>query len=114
MITSYVIPSAVVDPQSHQYFVECAGFSKEPYVEIIYVPEPSISRMPRRCNMSEETKKTVQEISEQFKKLKTFSDDAIKKIGAGDKELVRKISTVKEGADTVIKHIEQRTEPKAQ
>lgn len=64
--------------------------------------------------MSEESKKTVQEISEQFKKLKTFSDDAIKKIGSGDKELARKITTVKEGADTVIKYIEQRTEPKGE
>lgn len=64
--------------------------------------------------MSEETKKLVQEISEQFKKVKIFSDDVVKHIGAGDKELIRKITIVKESADTVIKHIEQRTEPKGQ
>lgn len=60
--------------------------------------------------MSEESKKTVQEISEKFKQLQTFSDDVVKKIGNGDKELVRKITTVKEGAAEVVKHIEQRTE----
>jgi len=62
--------------------------------------------------MSEESKKTVEEISEKFKELKTFSDDAIKKIEAGDKELSRKITIVKEGASEVVKHIEQRTEPR--
>jgi uncharacterized protein YaaN involved in tellurite resistance len=62
--------------------------------------------------MSEETKKTVQEVVEKSKQFKTFLDDVVKKVAGGDKELVKKIMVVKEGAQKVIEHIEQRTEPK--
>lgn len=60
--------------------------------------------------MSEETKKTVQDIERFFKTIEKASED-IGKGGAatiGDKELSTKIQKVKESASEVVKHIEKK------
>jgi uncharacterized protein YoxC len=59
--------------------------------------------------MSEQSKQTVQEIQENFKRLTREADDASKKANTlGDKDLSTKIQKVKEGASEVVKHIEKR------
>lgn len=44
MIASYVIPIAVVDPQSYRYFVSQMGIPEEPIVEIINIKEKTHER----------------------------------------------------------------------
>lgn len=57
--------------------------------------------------MSAETKKTVKEAKEFFKRVKELSGDYDSIPDAG---LQQKIHKVKEGAGEVIKHIEERTD----
>lgn len=59
--------------------------------------------------MSDQSKKTVQEIQETFKRLTQQADDASKRANTlGDKDLSTKIQKVKEGSSEVVKHIEKR------
>jgi hypothetical protein len=58
--------------------------------------------------MSEETKKSVQEAKEFFKKVQEGADKFQKTIP--DKGLGEKLKRVKEGATEVVKHIEERTD----
>lgn len=55
-------------------------------------------------------KKEVSEITETFKKIQQQADDAGKKAAGFDKELSTKIYRTKEGAEQVIKHIQERQE----
>ncbi len=56
--------------------------------------------------MSEETKKTVKEAGEFFKKVQ---QDAEKFKSVPDKQLGEKIKKVQEGAGEVVKHIQEKT-----
>jgi hypothetical protein len=86
-------------------------------------PEPGqLSRiydeLTRICNiqeerrikaMSEETKKTIEEAGEFFKKVK---EGAEKYQGIPDKKLTEKIKKIGEGAGEVVKHIEEHKDHK--
>lgn len=56
--------------------------------------------------MSEETKKTVKEAGEFFKKVQ---QDAEKYKAVPDKQLGEKIKKVQEGAGEVVRHIQEKT-----
>lgn len=56
--------------------------------------------------MSEETKKTIKEAGDFFKKVQ---QDAEKYKSVPDKQLGEKIKRVQEGAGEVVKHITERT-----
>lgn len=59
--------------------------------------------------MSQESKQTVKEINETFKRLSREADDASKRANTlGDKDLSTKIQKVKEGSSEVVKHIEKK------
>jgi len=59
--------------------------------------------------MSEESKKSAEKIKRIYETVKEGSDVLVKEAGKmGDKELVRKIEKVQEGAGEVVKHIEER------
>jgi hypothetical protein len=57
--------------------------------------------------MSEETKKTIQEAGEFFKKVQ---EGAEKYKGVPDKQLTEKIKKVGEGAGEIVKHITEKTD----
>ncbi len=60
-----------------------------------------------RIQMSEETKKTIKEAGEFFKKVQ---EGAEKYKSVPDKQLTEKIRKVGEGAGEVVKHITERTD----
>lgn len=60
--------------------------------------------------MSAETKKTVQDINEKYKKIIREAGDDAARIGKADGDLAKKIVRVKENANEVVKHIEERIE----
>ena len=60
--------------------------------------------------MSAETKKTVKEVKETFKRIQKEAGDAAKKVGGFDGDLARKIHKISEGSGEVVKHIEERSE----
>ena len=59
--------------------------------------------------MSEQTKKTVQEIKESFKRIVEQADGAGKKAAGLDRDLANKIRKVQETSVEVVKHIEERS-----
>ena len=75
--------------------------------------EDELTRMynaqERNKAMSEETKKTIEEAGEFFKKVK---EGAEKYQGIPDKQLTEKIKKVGDGAGEVVKHIEERIDHK--
>ena len=59
--------------------------------------------------MSEESKQSAEKIKKIFEQVKEGSKELVKEAGGfGDKELVRKIQKVQEGAGEVVKHVEER------
>lgn len=60
--------------------------------------------------MSGESKKTVQEISETFKRIVREAGDAAKKASSLDADLSKKIHRVREEGQEVVKHISERSE----
>lgn len=62
--------------------------------------------------MSEQSKKTVQEVKEAFKKLGDQADAFHKKAAPLDGELASKIKRVQESSQEVVKHIEKRSDTK--
>jgi len=66
-----------------------------------------ISKKQRNRAMSEETKKTIKEAGEFFKKVQ---EGAEKYKSVPDKQLTEKIRKVGEGAGEVVKHITERTD----
>lgn len=71
------------------------------YNELILVTQKQEQRI-----MSEQTKKTVKEAGEFFKKVQ---QDAEKYKSIPDKDLGGKIQKVQEGAGEVVKHIQEKT-----
>lgn len=59
--------------------------------------------------MSKETKKNAQEVKEFFRKVEYLSGEYTT---IPDPDLQKKIQRVREGASEVVKHIQERTEPK--
>lgn len=60
--------------------------------------------------MSEQSKKSIGEIKETFRRLSQDADGAGQKAAPlGDRELSTKIQKVREGAAEIVKHIEKRT-----
>lgn len=76
-----------------------ADFSPRSWVRAMEVLEKTI--------MSEETKKTIKEAGEFFKKVQ---EGAEKYKAVPDKQLVEKIRKVGEGAGEVVKHITEKTD----
>ncbi len=72
------------------------------YEELILVSNKQEQRI-----MSEETKKTIKEAGEFFKKVQ---EGAEKYKNVPDKQLTEKIRKVGEGAGEVVKHITERTD----
>ena len=66
-----------------------------------------IDRKQRERNMSDETKKQIQEAGEFFKKVQQGAE---KYQGVPDKQLTEKIRKVGEGAGEIVKHITERTD----
>lgn len=59
--------------------------------------------------MSADTKKTIQDTKELFKRIVREADEAGKRVGGLDGDLAKKIHRVKEGGGEVVKHIEERS-----
>lgn len=63
--------------------------------------------------MSKETKETAEKIKKLFETVREGSEKLVKESEKlGDKGLTKKIQKVQEGAGEVVKHIEERKEPK--
>jgi hypothetical protein len=60
--------------------------------------------------MGAETKKTMGEVCETFKKIVKEADDAGRKAASLDKELAGKIHQVKQVGEQIVKHISERVE----
>ena len=76
-------------------------------LEVLYEELTQISKIREQRIMSEETKKTIKEAGEFFKKVQ---EGAEKYKSVPDKQLGDKIKKVGEGASEVVKHITERTE----
>ncbi len=63
--------------------------------------------------MSKESKESLEKIKKIYETVKEGSEKLVKESEKlGDKNLTKKIQKVQEGAGEVIKHIEERKEPK--
>lgn len=76
-------------------------------LEILYQELTRMSKIQEARAMSEESKKTIKEAGEFFKKVQ---EGAEKYKSVPDKQLGDKIKKVGEGASEVVKHITERTE----
>ena len=76
-------------------------------LEVLYNELVMVSSKQEQRIMSEETKKTIKEAGEFFKKVQ---DGAEKYKSVPDKQLGDKIKKVGEGAGEVVKHITERTD----
>lgn len=76
-------------------------------LEILYQELTMVSQKQEQRIMSEETKKTIKEAGEFFKKVQ---EGAEKYKNVPDKQLTEKIKKVGEGAGEVVKHITERTD----
>lgn len=76
-------------------------------LDILYEQLTLVSNKQEQRVMSEETKKTIKEAGEFFKKVQ---EGAEKYKNVPDKQLTEKIRKVGEGAGEVIKHITERTD----
>jgi len=75
-------------------------------LEVLYQELIMITRKQEQRAMSEETKRTVKEAGEFFKKVQ---EGAEKYKSIPDKDLGNKIKKVQEGAGEVVKHIQEKT-----
>lgn len=75
-------------------------------LDILYEELTQITKIQESRAMSEETKRTVKEAGEFFKKVQ---QDAEKYKSIPDKDLGGKIRKVQEGAGEVVKHIQEKT-----
>ena len=73
---------------------------------LLYEELTLVSNKQEQRIMSNETKKTVKEAGEFFKKVQ---QDAEKYTSIPDKDLGNKIKKVQEGAGEVVKHIQEKT-----
>lgn len=76
-------------------------------LDILYEELIQISKKQKARNMSDESKKTIKEAGEFFKKVE---EGAKKYQSVPDKQLGDKIKKVGEGAGEIVKHITERTE----
>lgn len=76
-------------------------------LDILYEELTQITKIQEARAMSEESKKTIKEAGEFFKKVQ---EGAEKYKSVPDKQLGDKIKKVGEGAGEVVKHITERTE----
>jgi len=76
-------------------------------LEVLYNELVMVSSKQEQRIMSEETKKTIKEAGEFFKKVQ---EGAEKYKSVPDKQLGDKIKKVGEGAGEVVKHITERTD----
>lgn len=76
-------------------------------LEVLYEELTQVCKIQRDRVMSEESKKTIKEAGEFFKKVQ---EGAEKYKSVPDKQLGDKIKKVGEGASEVVKHITERTE----
>ena len=76
-------------------------------LELLYQELTMVSNKQEQRIMSEETKKTIKEAGEFFKKVQ---EGAEKYKSIPDKQLTEKIRKVGEGAGEVVKHITERTD----
>lgn len=76
-------------------------------LELLYQELTMVSNKQEQRIMSEETKKTIKEAGEFFKKVQ---EGAEKYKSVPDKQLGEKIKKVGEGAGEVVKHITERTD----
>lgn len=76
-------------------------------LDILYEQLTLVSNKQEQRVMSEETKKTIKEAGEFFKKVQ---EGAEKYKNVPDKQLTEKIRKVGEGAGEVVKHITERTD----
>lgn len=76
-------------------------------LEVLYEELTRVSQIQEQRIMSEETKKTIKEAGEFFKKVQ---EGAEKYKSVPDKQLGEKIKKVGEGAGEVVKHITERTD----
>jgi uncharacterized FlaG/YvyC family protein len=75
-------------------------------LEVLYNELTMVSNKQEQRAMSEQTKKTVKEAGEFFKKVQ---QDAEKYKSIPDKDLGGKIQKVQEGAGEVVKHIQEKS-----
>lgn len=76
-------------------------------LDILYEELTMVSNRQEVRAMSEETKKTIKEAGEFFKKVQ---EGAEKYKNVPDKQLTEKIKKVGDGAGEVVKHITERTD----
>lgn len=76
-------------------------------LEVLYEELTRVSQIQEQRAMSEETKKTIKEAGEFFKKVQ---EGAEKYKSVPDKQLGEKIKKVGEGAGEIVKHITERTD----
>lgn len=76
-------------------------------LEVLYNELAMVSSKQEQRIMSEETKKTIKEAGEFFKKVQ---EGAEKYKAVPDKQLGEKIKKVGEGAGEIVKHITERTD----
>lgn len=76
-------------------------------LDILYEQLIQVDKKRKQRIMSEETKKTIKEAGEFFKKVQ---EGAEKYKSVPDKQLGEKIKKVGEGAGEIVKHITERTE----
>lgn len=75
-------------------------------LEVLYNELTMVSNKQEQRAMSEQTKKTVKEAGEFFKKVQ---QDAEKYKSIPDKDLGGKIQKVQEGAGEIVKHIQEKS-----
>jgi len=76
-------------------------------LDVLYEELTQINKIQEQRVMSEETKKTIKEAGEFFKKVQ---EGAEKYKSVPDKQLTEKIKKVGEGAGEIVKHITERTD----
>jgi hypothetical protein len=76
-------------------------------LEVLYNELVMVSSKQEQRAMSDETKKTIKEAGEFFKKVQ---EGAEKYKSVPDKQLTEKIKKVGEGAGEIVKHITERTD----
>lgn len=75
-------------------------------LDVLYEELTIVTKKQEQRVMSEETKRTVKEAGEFFKKVQ---QDAERYKSIPDKDLGTKIKKVQEGAGEVVKHIQEKT-----
>jgi hypothetical protein len=76
-------------------------------LDILYEELTQITKIQEQRQMSEQTKKTIKEAGEFFKKVQ---EGAEKYKSVPDKQLVEKIKKVGEGAGEIVKHITEKND----